>query len=205
MIKKSDHTEIRITTKDNQVLTANYYANKESDKALLLIHEFTKNKDSWLDLIKVIKKDFSFLAIDLRGHGNSTGSYNDFCEKDFINIELDLLAAIDYLEKQKFSKKNISIIGSRIGANLAHNYGCTNEYHKIILLSPEKDHKCTELINKKIKELIILSEKDQYCFKTEKLFENSKLTKVIKLNNEEQGVALLNKELISSIYFYLHE
>lgn len=195
--------KITLKTQDKQVLKANFFvSNKKS--CVLLLHQFSKNKDSWSELIPVILNNHSVLSLDLRGHGESTGNFRDFKDEDFINMKIDVETAISFLKENNFEEENISIIGSSIGANLAYNYAASNPYDRVILLSPGKNYKGIELVMRNTDSLIIVSKEDAYSYKTVKEIEKiNPQSECVYLNNKGHGVFMLSDELISSIHLYL--
>ncbi|MCC7574603.1 alpha/beta hydrolase [Candidatus Woesearchaeota archaeon] len=199
--------KISLKTKDNYILKANFYNKPKQKKCVLLLHQYSKNKESWNELIpRLISNKHAVLALDLRGHGESTGNYKNFEEKDFENMELDVKTAMKFLEEQKFEKNDISLIGSSIGANLAQNYAASNPNNKTILLSPGFNYKGIVLIIKDTKALIIVSKEDEYSYKTVKDIEKKcPFTECIYLENKGHGIYMLDKELISSINLFLNE
>ena len=195
--------KINLKTEDGEILKGAFYETN-TDKCVLLLHQFSKNKEMWNELIKTIIKHHSALAIDLRGHGESTRNYKDFKEKDFKNMKKDVETAINFLLENKYEEQNISIIGSSIGANLAQNYSAANTSDKTVLLSPGHNYKGIKIIIKETKALIIVSEEDTYSYETVKnIEEKCKKTNFVYLKNKGHGLSMLNKEIINSITLFL--
>lgn len=196
--------KINLTTKDNQVLKANYY-DTHKNKTLLLIHQYTKNKESWNTLIETLKETHTILAIDLRGHGESTGNYQDYTDEDFKKMRQDIETSTKYL-KEKNPDATINIIGASIGANLAQNYAAENKHHKIVLLSPGLNYKGIELTIKKTNSLTIVSKEDTYSYESvKKIQEKIPEQEYIYLENHGHGTNMLSEEIITSINIYLNE
>lgn len=100
---------------------------------LLLIHMMPATKESWRDFAERAREEgYSSIAIDLRGHGESTdvelrGQIQKLDYRKFSDIEhqksiLDLEASVEFLKKQGADPKRIVLIGASIGANLALEY-----------------------------------------------------------------------------------
>jgi alpha-beta hydrolase superfamily lysophospholipase len=200
--------KVSLKTKDQQVLKSNFYNTPNNKgKCVLLLHQYSKNKESWSELIpRLIKNKRAVLALDLRGHGESTGNYKDFSEEDFANMSIDVNTAIKFLEENGFKKENISLIGTSIGANLAQNYSASNTNDKTILLSPGFNYKGINLQIKDTKALVVVSKEDDYSYKTVKDIEKTcPFMECIYLEDKGHGIYLLDNELISSINLFLNE
>lgn len=177
-------------------LAANYSLSyNEQKSAVILLHNLGGNKEDYNSLIPILNQNnFTTLALDFRGHGQSEGNKEDYTK--YIN---DIKAAKEYLKEKNY--ENIYIIGSSIGANAALKYATQDkEIKKLILLSPGADyHGYTvyDIINNYLGELYIISagEKDvevgnnlKELYKGEKKFrplpyENAHGTELIELEN----------------------
>lgn len=146
--------DVVLTAEDGVPVHATFYSAGSGKPAVILIHMMRRNRTDWATFALDLKeKGFSSLAIDLRGHGQTTsrkdGSKLDlgiFRTKDYKDMKMDLQAAIDFLYSQKVSKSKISIIGASIGANLAINYAAKHpkKIKAIALLSPGLSYKHIE-------------------------------------------------------------
>jgi pimeloyl-ACP methyl ester carboxylesterase/predicted small secreted protein len=137
--------KVSFITQDNVKIFANSWPG--TGKAVLLLHMMPSTKESWNDLApKLQRAGFSVLAIDLRGHGESTLQtaktldYKQFSDLEHQESIKDVESSIAYLTNQGASE--IYIIGASIGANLALEYAAMNpEIQKIVLLSPGLDYR----------------------------------------------------------------
>ena len=200
--------KVALKTKDKNVLKANFYNTPNNKgKCVLLLHQYSKNKESWTELIpRLIKNKRAILALDLRGHGESTGNYKDFSEEDFENMSIDVNTAISFLEEREFKKTDISLIGTSIGANLAQNYAASNTNDKTVLLSPGFNYKGINLLIKDTRALVIVSKEDEYSYKTVKDIEKAcPFSECIYLEDKGHGIYMLDNELVSSINLFLNE
>ena len=118
-----------------------YRFSKRSKKTIVFIHglqsDMNGTKASFFYNVAKRKK-YSYLSMDLRGHGLSSGVFNQLSVKDWYQ-DLDELI--------KFLKiKQIIIIGSSMGGWLAINYTLLNpsKIIKLIGLAPAPDF--TELL-----------------------------------------------------------
>ena len=98
---------------------------------VLLLHWFTGNHTQWFSLIpefipKLVRSGYLTLAIDMRGHGQSTdknGVYSPYSlfTADEVNQMLDdVRSAIGFIKtREDVDSGRIAIIGVEIGGNLA--------------------------------------------------------------------------------------
>lgn len=136
--------KINFITKDGVEVVANYYSNKAARYVGILIHQRPLTKESFDDFAKFLNKEgYALLALDLRGHGESTQSafgkldYNKFTPEEEQKSIIDLEAASLFLEKNGFPKERQFLIGASIGANLSFQFLSENpEIKGAVLLSP---------------------------------------------------------------------
>ena len=144
--------KVKFETTDGYIIVGEWFDAK-SDKAAILLHMMPATKESWHDFVKELnRKSISALAIDLRGHGESTrkadGSMHDF--NKFSNQEHeqsinDVIAAEKWLKGK--GAKHVFAVGASIGANLALQFQeLYNEVKKSVLLSPGLNYRGIETI-----------------------------------------------------------
>lgn len=116
--------KIDCLTADGVKIAGNWFPVAGNAPAVLLLHMRPATKESWNDFaVKLYAAGFSALAIDLRGHGESTDQngkkidYKNFPDGSHAECRLDVDAAVEWLKAQKVKK--IYVIGGSIGANLA--------------------------------------------------------------------------------------
>lgn len=139
---------VEFTTQDGVTIVADWYPAANAVKAVLLVHMLPTTKSSYVVLAqKLNPAGISALAIDLRGHGESTAGpsgkldYQTFSPPEHQASIADLEAAIVWLGQQGFADDKISLIGASIGANLSLQAAAGHpEITKIILLSPGLDY-----------------------------------------------------------------
>jgi pimeloyl-ACP methyl ester carboxylesterase len=152
---KMEVQKVSFITKDGVTIVANYYPNKSAKFAGILVHMRPKTKESFDDLAKFLQKEgYALLAIDLRGHGESTESvkgkldYNKFSEDEEKESINDLISASLFLEKEGYPKDRQFLIGASIGANLSFQFLSENPQVKaIVLLSPGLNYRGVILEN----------------------------------------------------------
>lgn len=133
--------KVILKTKDDLDIVGDYYNLSTQKQGVLLLHMMPANRKSWWDLaLKLEDNGFQVLAIDLRGHGESTNGpdgYKNFSNEEHQKSILDIEAALDFFKVLNIKLENIIIGGASIGANLALWYGSeNNEIKKIFCLSP---------------------------------------------------------------------
>jgi pimeloyl-ACP methyl ester carboxylesterase len=134
-----------LDTSDKLKIAASWQSVPKSKGCLLLLHMMPATKESWRNFAEfMVGKKYSSLAIDLRGHGQSTGgpgSYKLYLPEDHQKSSLDIDAAINFLRKEKFKKKDIVLVGASIGANLAIEYITKHkDLKKVVALSAGLDY-----------------------------------------------------------------
>lgn len=143
---------VSFNTSDGVKIYGLYYrANATGAPAVLLSHMMPATKESWSDFARVLTDaEFSVLAIDLRGHGESTMqtindehktlNYKKFTDANHQKSILDLEAAVGFLKSRGASE--IHLVGASVGANLSLQYLAEHsEARSAILLSPGLDYR----------------------------------------------------------------
>lgn len=200
---------MELKTIDGQKIAATYYkSGKETRATVILLHMLGRNRGDWLDFAKKLQFEYNCLAIDFRGHGDSSGDVLTFTEKDYNNFKLDLFSAMEYIEKS--GNKVYAIIGASIGANIALIGGFEKSIGRICLLSPGLDYrgvKTVEIAKKYSgKAFLVASEDDIYSANaTRKLFEMMDAKKQIKIYKDSgHGTKMLpNTDLSAMIIDWL--
>lgn len=114
---------IILTTQDGIEL-AGIYRSSGQEKLAILLHMMPATKESWEAIAeKLLERGYASLAIDMRGHGESTMGgtldYKQFNEQQQQAKRLDVEAALDWARAQGFDETHTILIGASIGANLA--------------------------------------------------------------------------------------
>lgn len=115
----------------------------------LLLHMMPATKESWREFAQTLSaQGLLVLAIDLRGHGESTHlgnltlDYRTFSDAEHQASQLDVEAALAWLTtEQQLSLNHIGIAGASLGANLALE--ALASHHELawgVLLSPGLDY-----------------------------------------------------------------
>lgn len=130
--------EIRLTTEDDVELKGSLFEPEDKNgKGVIFFHMLRKERSVWNNLgNKLAEKGYSSASIDLRGHGESDGSWQGFSEDDFQDMIYDAKAAKDFL-RERISEPKLAYVGASIGANLAliESYK-SGDIQACVLLSP---------------------------------------------------------------------
>lgn len=159
--------QIEFTTDDGVVIVGNWYPVEGALRVVLLLHMMPATKESWETLVQELnRRDIAALAIDLRGHGESTkkgvglrpefrprGSsgvggreteninFQRFSDAEHQESIKDVRAAVTWLTSQGFDENQVLLVGASIGANLSLVYASEHpEVEKVVLLSPGLDY-----------------------------------------------------------------
>lgn len=114
--KEKELSELFIETKDKQIIHATLYRPDIcSTKVALLVHGFTDSANGMAYLAEAyVRKGFSVLSIDMRGHGDSEAKYMTLGYKD----GEDLLLWIDKLKELFGNSVQIVLHGVSMGSSV---------------------------------------------------------------------------------------
>lgn len=131
------------TTTDGQTIAYQIYPNKAGSPAVILLHMLRRTRTDWDSIAKWLQKNgYTVIVPDLRGHGQSTGNWEQFTPEDFNKMAFDVAAMKSVLENQGADVKRLAIIGASIGANIAFNYAASDpDVKTVVLLSPGLEYK----------------------------------------------------------------
>lgn len=168
--------KINFKTADGVIIAGNWFPVEGADKCVLLLHMRPATKESWDDFcVKLNESGLAALAIDLRGHGESTEQnggkidYKDFPHESHEACRKDVDAALEWLAER--GMKKIYVGGGSIGANLAIDAMARRpEIKKGAALSPGLEYLGVETADaiKKLgaeqKIFLIASKDDSYAY-----------------------------------------
>ena len=119
----NDIEKVNILTTDGRKIAGNFYSVPNPRGWLLLAHMMPATKESWDNFAKSMQESgYASLAIDLRGHGKSSGGpdgYKSFTDAMHQASIYDLDAGWDFLKLRGAVPEKTALIGASIGANLA--------------------------------------------------------------------------------------
>ena len=144
--------EVMFQTQDKVLIFGNWVEPPGAIGAALLLHMMPADKSSWDDLQRELeKRRIASLAIDLRGHGQSTSKgseaidYKEFTDTEHQDSLYDIESSLQFLRKNGFGLEKVAIIGASIGANLALQTAASNRsIPAIVLLSPGENYRGIE-------------------------------------------------------------
>lgn len=183
---------MRLKTSDGIEISGDFWPAQANAPAGILLHMMPATKDSWRDFAKKLNNEgFQCLAIDLRGHGESTGGpdgFRDFTDEQHRQSIRDVEAAAEFFVSKGVPMNKIFLAGASIGANLSLMYQSEHsEIKASILLSPGLNYRSieTETAVKKLRknQALFLSaggENDDYSTETSR-----KLFEIAKIENKE--------------------
>ena len=141
--------KVKFGTSDHVEIVGNYRpsAGTSSGKVpgLICVPQLGKTKETYDEFTKHLSEiGIASLAIDVRGHGESTMNgklrYGSFTPAEWLSCIKDLNAAFGWLSlRPDVDTRHVGFIGASIGANLALIAGARNEVNMIIALSPGLD------------------------------------------------------------------
>lgn len=112
---------IVLNSSDGTRIAGAYYDADQPRGLALLLHMMPATKESWSAFAFALSaRGIASLAIDLRGHGASSGGpegYKDFSDAEHQAKRLDVEAALDWLRAK--GPAPLLVVGASIGANLA--------------------------------------------------------------------------------------
>jgi len=126
-----------------------YTVDRARPAGLVLVPMLGATRDRWQSFARAAQaQGILTLAIDLRGHGDSTArsgekvSYKSFAAEDWLAAVDDIAAAQKALVDAGADPDNIAVAGASIGANLALRYAAAGaDVQAVVLVSPGKDYR----------------------------------------------------------------
>jgi alpha-beta hydrolase superfamily lysophospholipase len=141
--------DLVLKTADGVPIAATYYPPQLPGQrpSVILLHMLNRTRADWTGFARALSEaGYATLAIDLRGHGESTrgvGSWQGFTPDDFGAMVQDVAAGHAYLKKAPDADGGrLAVIGASIGANVALRYGAREpSVRTLVLLSPGLDYR----------------------------------------------------------------
>ena len=189
-IEKQD---ISFKTKDSwEIHGTIYYAqNDKPDTGIILLHQLGSERSSYDSLIPLLHKEMpnaDILAIDMRGHGESTNiaTYSKFkLAGDYRAMTKDVQGASEYLAFNRQIIGNYYVVGASIGSTTAINYAAEDSaIQRVVMLSPGMNYKGVD-ITKSLEDyrkrlLIVAAEFDSSAIDAQTAYTTSKSDSALK-------------------------
>jgi pimeloyl-ACP methyl ester carboxylesterase len=122
-----------------------------SAPAVILVHQLGSSRREWGSFIEALREqaDVSVLAIDLRGHGDSTtrdgaqATFERFGPEDFAEMTADVRGALSVVKAQlALSPQRVVFVGSSIGSSAAIRVASEDpKVAAVVAVSPGIDYK----------------------------------------------------------------
>jgi len=136
---------VSFRTDDGVTIAATWYEpSHRPAPAVVLVHMLNRSRRDWEPVAsRLASEGVGALAIDLRGHGDSSGSAAGGDTTDYAALVLDLKAARRYLGgRGDIQGSRVGLAGASIGANLAALHAAADAgVASLALLSPSLDYR----------------------------------------------------------------
>ncbi|MBO7190903.1 MAG: alpha/beta hydrolase [Elusimicrobiaceae bacterium] len=123
---KAGAQAVTLSTKDGWSLAASYLPAEPEKRTLILLHDLGKKKEDFTSFEKALANaGFGYLAVDLRGFGQSIGGgkassfAREGVDNPFNKMTRDVDAAVEFLHQRGVEDENICLFGTGLGANVA--------------------------------------------------------------------------------------
>jgi dienelactone hydrolase len=195
---------VTIRTDDGVTLAATWYEPGTRGPAVILVHMLHKSRRDWDTVAtSLASQGIGALAIDLRGHGESTGSVPEGEPADFSVLVRDVTAARHFLSSRSdVQPSRLGIAGASVGANLAVLEAAADPaIASIALLSPSTDYRGLRIEGAmktyaKRPALLIASDDDAYASRSVKELQKAGTgtRETLILNHAGHGTVMLGRD-----------
>ncbi len=195
---------VAIRTDDGVSLAATWYEAGARAPAVILVHMLHKSRRDWDAVATTLaSQGIGALAIDLRGHGESSGSSPEGETADYSVLLRDVIAARHYLSSRgDVQPGRVGIAGASIGANLAVLEAAADPtVASIALLSPSTDYRGLRIeaamkTYAKRPALLIASDDDAYASRSVKELQKAGtgIREALILNHAGHGTVMLGHD-----------
>jgi alpha-beta hydrolase superfamily lysophospholipase len=183
------------------VLSAEFWPGSGTNlPAVVLVHMLTRSSRDWdVTAERLHQAGFVVLALDLRGHGDSSGSLT--AGADLSPMLQDVVAALGWLKhRPEVATARIGIAGASVGASLAIQAAAADpSIRSVALLSPGIEYRGlrSDAAMRKYGDrpvLLIASKNDPYALRSSKaLAEEAPRTQLETLDDAGHGTVMLTK------------
>ncbi|MGH9372425.1 MAG: alpha/beta hydrolase [Vicinamibacterales bacterium] len=194
---------VTLRTEDGLALAATWYEPSfRPASAVILVHMLNRSRRDWEGVARRLTAEgIGALALDLRGHGESSGQA--VADGGYESMVLDIKAARTFLAgRGEVAQTRVGIIGASIGANLAALAASTDpSIASLALLSPSLDYRGLR-IEAAVRKLgtrpvlLVASDDDPYALRTTRDLEKAGdgLREVLILTQAGHGTTMLARD-----------
>lgn len=187
---------------DGTTIAATWYEpSSRPAPAVILVHMLHRTRRDWDQVAsRLASEGVGALAIDLRGHGDSSGSAP--APDGYAALTLDIRAARRYLAgRSDVRPGRVGIAGASLGANLAALHAADDpSVGSLALLSPSLDYRGLRIENAVRKfqhpTLLVASDDDPYASRSARELEKagSGMRERIVVNRAGHGTVMLGRD-----------
>jgi len=189
---------VSFRTDDGVTIAATWYEPPSRGPAVILVHMLQRSRHDFEALaLRLSNEGIGTLAIDLRGHGESQGSYGE----SFTPMVADIKAARRFLATRSDVSGRIGVLGASLGANLAALAAADDPtIVSLALLSPSLEYRGLRIepAMRKIGSrpvLMVVSDDDPYATRTARdLEKGTKGREVMHLAAAGHGSVMLDRD-----------
>lgn len=196
---------VTIRTDDGVSLAGTWYEpGARQAPAVILVHMLHRTRRDWDEVAtRLASEGIGALAIDLRGHGESSGGIEEGDAADYSALVRDVAAARRYLASRgDVQPSHLGIAGASIGANLAVLEASGDpSIASLALLSVSGDYRGLriEAAMKKYgarPALFVASDEDPYAVRSSKELQKAGggVRELLVLKNAGHGTAMLSRD-----------
>jgi dienelactone hydrolase len=196
---------VTIRTDDGTSLAGTWYEpGGRQAPAVILVHMLHRTHHDWDPVAtRLASEGIGALAIDLRGHGDSSAGVEGGDAADYSALIRDVLAARRYLaSRSDVQQSRVGIAGASLGANLAVLEASADpSVASLALLSPSLDYRGLR-IEPAMKKyggkpaLLVVSDDDPYALRSAKDLQKagSGTRELLVLNHAGHGTVMLSRD-----------
>ncbi len=207
----ADVPKVLTSTTDGYTIAYSLYKNKTGSPSVILLHMLRRTRNDWDSVAKWLQSNgYTVIVPDLRGHGQSAGSWEKFTPEEFNKMTLDVSAMKSVLENEGANAKKLAIVGASIGANVALNYAANDQDVKtVVLLSPGMEYRGVSIANTRFNKpfLVVASKDDEYSAQSAPvILQNNPAAKILMYEDAGHGTNMFRKnDLAPNILEWLQE
>jgi alpha-beta hydrolase superfamily lysophospholipase len=200
-----DRDRVTFPTADGRTVAATFYEpDRRPAPAVVLVHMLGRSRRDWEGVASALASaGIAALAIDLRGHGESTAPTGGEADRSKLApMAADVRGAARFLEtRADIVRDRIGIAGASLGASLAALVAAENtSVRSIALLSPALDYRGVRIDAAMRKyaprrALLVASRDDPYAWRSmRELAKDQPARQMVLLDRAGHGTAMLSRE-----------